>query len=84
MQRYDQGEDIVDMDSLEKLAVGNKVVVKNLDKDSAVRRRLLDMGITPGVTVEIIGKAPMGDPIEIMVRGYKLTLRKKEAQGILI
>lgn len=72
------------MDSLEKLAVGNKVVVKNLDKDSAVRRRLLDMGITPGVTVEIIGKAPMGDPIEIMVRGYKLTLRKKEAQGILI
>ncbi|SHH94481.1 ferrous iron transport protein A [Clostridium collagenovorans DSM 3089] len=72
------------MNSLEKLEVGNKVVVKNLDKDSAVRRRLLDMGITPGVTVEIIGKAPMGDPIEIMVRGYKLTLRKKEAQGILI
>lgn len=72
------------MDSLEKLDIGNKVVVKNLDKDSAVRRRLLDMGITPGVTVEIIGKAPMGDPIEIMVRGYKLTLRKKEAQGILI
>lgn len=72
------------MNSLEKLEVGEKVVVKNLDKDSAVRRRLLDMGITPGVTVEVIGKAPMGDPIEILVRGYKLTLRKKEAQGILI
>ncbi len=42
------------------------------------------MGITPGVTLEITGKAPLGDPIEVIVRGYKLTLRKNEAKSILV
>ncbi|MEG0134296.1 MAG: FeoA family protein, partial [Clostridium sp.] len=49
-----------------------------------VKRRLMDMGITPGITIEITGKAPLGDPIEICIRGYKLTLRKEEAEAILI
>lgn len=66
------------------MKIGDKQVVKGIDKENTVRRRLLDMGITPGVTVEVTGKAPMGDPIEITVRGYKLTLRKDEAKAILI
>ena len=51
------------MDTLEKKQVGEKLVVKGIQKDSIVKRRLLDMGITPGVTLEITGKAPLGDPI---------------------
>ena len=70
--------------NLLEMKIGDKQVVKGIDKENAVRRRLLDMGITPGVTVEVTGKAPMGDPIEITVRGYKLTLRKDEAKAILI
>ncbi|MEG0134054.1 MAG: FeoA family protein [Clostridium sp.] len=72
------------MNTLDMLSIGEVAVVRNLEKDSSVRRRLLDMGITPGVNIEIVGKAPMGDPIEIMLRGYKLTLRKAEAKAILI
>ena len=70
--------------NLLEMKIGDKQIVKGIDKENAVRRRLLDMGITPGVTVEVTGKAPMGDPIEITVRGYKLTLRKDEAKAILI
>lgn len=66
------------------MKIGDKQTVKGLDKESTVRRRLLDMGITPGTTVQVTGKAPMGDPIEVTVRGYKLTLRKDEAKAILI
>ena len=72
------------MDTLEKKQVGEKLVVKGIQKDSIVKRRLLDMWITPGVTLEITGKAPLGDPIEVIVRGYKLTLRKNEAKSILV
>ena len=72
------------MDTLEKKQVGEKLIVKGIQKDSIVTRRLLDMGLTPGVTLEITGKAPLGDPIEVIVRGYKLTLRKNEAKSILV
>lgn len=72
------------METLEKKKIGEKLLVKGFEKDSSFKRRLLDMGITPGVTLEIIGKAPLGDPIEVMVRGYKLTLRKNEAKSILV
>ncbi|MGG5461327.1 FeoA family protein [Clostridium sp. B9] len=72
------------METLEKKNIGEKLVVKGLEKDSSVKRRLLDMGITPGITLEITGKAPLGDPIEVMVRGYKLTLRKTEAKSIYV
>lgn len=72
------------MKTLQEVNVGDKVQVKGIDKDSSVRRRLLDMGITPGVTLEVTGKAPLGDPIEIMVRGYKLTLRKNEASAVIL
>lgn len=72
------------MNTLEKKQVGEKLIVKGIQKDSIEKRRLLDMGITPGVTLEITGKAPLGDPIEVIVRGYKLTLRKNEAKSILV
>ncbi|ATD54823.1 FeoA family protein [Clostridium chauvoei] len=72
------------MSTLEKVKIGEEVTAKRIAKESTVRRRLLDMGITPGVTIKVTGKAPMGDPIEILVRGYKLTLRKNEASAIFV
>ena len=72
------------MATLNNMPVGSKVKVKNISKDASVKKRLLEMGIVPGVTVEITGKAPLGDPIEIIVRGYKLILRKDEAEKIII
>lgn len=72
------------MNNLTKTKIGEKVTVIGLEKDSTVKKRLLEMGITPGVVLEVTGKAPLGDPIEVFVRGYKLTLRKDEANAILI
>lgn len=72
------------MATLNNMPVGSKVKVKNISKDASVKKRLLEMGVVPGVTVEVTGKAPLGDPIEIIVRGYKLTLRRDEAEEIII
>lgn len=72
------------MSNLTKTKIGERVTVTGLEKDSTVKKRLLEMGITPGVTLEVTGKAPLGDPIEVLVRGYKLTLRKNEADAILV
>lgn len=59
-----------------------KVVKINLQGN--LRRRILDMGLVPGVEFEVRGKAPLGDPMEITVKGYQLSLRKKEADGIMV
>ena len=72
------------MSTLDTVTLGEKVRVKGIVKESSVKRKLLDMGVTPGVEVKVVGKAPMGDPINIEVRGYKLTLRKSEAKDILV
>ncbi|AQM58808.1 iron transporter FeoA [Clostridium baratii] len=72
------------MKNIFECKVGDKLKVKGINKDSKVKRRLMDMGITPGITIEVTGIAPLGDPIEINVRGYKLTLRKEEASAILL
>ena len=72
------------MKSLSEISVGTTVKVKAISKDSSVKRRLLEMGIVPGIEVLVKGKAPLGDPIEIVLRGYKLTLRKEEAASILV
>ena len=58
-------------------------VVKFVEGEGRVRRRLFDMGITPGASVILRKKAPLGDPLEITIRGYELTLRKGEADLIL-
>jgi len=72
------------MQGLNEIEIKTKVKVVQIVTGSKVRRRMMDMGITNGVEIIVEGKAPMGDPIEIQVRGYKLTLRKNEAKDILV
>lgn len=69
---------------LSELKVGEKGTVVAVNGEGAVRRRLFDMGITPGAEVYLRKKAPLGDPIEIALRGYELTLRKGEAANVEI
>ena len=64
---------------LDEFKIGEQGVVTMVEGEGRVRRRLFDMGITPGATIILKKKAPLGDPIEINVRGYELTLRKNEA-----
>ena len=68
--------------TLKDLKPGQKGVVLNLGIKGPVRKRLMDMGITPGVDVEVVNVAPLGDPIEVNLRGYELSLRKDEAEHI--
>lgn len=70
------------MKLLSQLEIGEKAVVKVVNGEGAVRRRLFDMGITPGAEIYLRKKAPFGDPIEISLRGYELTLRKAEAANV--
>ncbi|MBD5131000.1 MAG: ferrous iron transport protein A [Clostridiales bacterium] len=58
--------------------------VKKVEGEGRIRRRLFDMGITPGAEITMRKKAPLGDPIEINVRGYELTLRKTEAECVVM
>lgn len=68
--------------TLNEFAIGESGVVKSVGGEGKIKRRLFDMGITPGAEVFLRKKAPLGDPIEITVRGYELTLRKTEAQFV--
>ncbi len=70
------------MKTLRQAKVGETVRVVKLSGEGAVKRRIMDMGITRGVTVFIRKLAPLGDPIEITVRGYELSLRKADAEMI--
>ena len=65
--------------TLDLFEIGEKGIVKSVVGEGKIKRRLLDMGITPGADVLMRKKAPLGDPIEITIRGYELTLRKTEA-----
>ena len=69
---------------LSQLKVGEQGVVVAVNGEGAIRRRLFDMGITPGASVYLRKKAPLGDPIEIAIRGYELTLIKAEAAHVEI
>lgn len=69
--------------NLDCFNIGQSGKVKRLSATGAIRRRLFDMGITPGAEVTLRKKAPLGDPIEITLRGYELTLRKTEAQYVV-
>ncbi|MCH5157125.1 MAG: ferrous iron transport protein A [Clostridiales bacterium] len=66
--------------TLDQFAIGEHGVVRHIAGEGKMRRRLLDMGITPGAEIMLRKKAPLGDPLEITVRGYELTLRATEAQ----
>ena len=70
--------------SLDKLKAGKSGVIRSVGGGGALRRRLLDLGLTPGTSVLVRKVAPLGDPIELYLRGYELTLRKEEAGEILI
>lgn len=70
---------------IKDFSVGTKVVVNGFEKaDSSYRQRLLSMGITPGVELEIVKFAPLGDPVELSLRGYKLSLRRDEADVLIV
>jgi len=70
------------MRTLRTVAVGETVTVKKLSGEGPVRRRIMDMGITKGVQIYIRRVAPLGDPVEVTVRGYELSLRKADAEMI--
>lgn len=70
--------------SLELLKKGEKGRVVKVNSEGPVKRRIMDMGIVKGVELEVQGVAPFGDPLEINLRGYSLTLRKNEAACIMV
>ena len=70
------------MKTLRDAKVGDTVRVVRLHGDGAVKRRIMDMGLTKGVEVNVRKVAPLGDPIEVTVRGYELSLRKADAEMI--
>ena len=72
------------MNTLRQAKIGDTVKVVKLHGEGAVKRRIMDMGITKGVEVYVRKVAPLGDPIEVTVRGYELSLRKADADMIEI
>ena len=70
------------MKTLKDVPVGETVTVKKLHGDGAIKRRIMDMGITKGVEIYVLKVAPLGDPMELNVRGYELSVRKSEAEEI--
>lgn len=72
------------MATLRDITCGQTVLVRKIEGTGAVKRRIMDMGITKGTSVFVRKVAPLGDPIEVQVRGYELSLRKADAQMILV
>ena len=70
--------------TLRDVEVGSSAQVRKLKGEGAIKRHIMDMGITKGVEIYVRKVAPLGDPIEVTVRGYELSLRKAEAENILI
>ncbi len=70
------------MKTLREVPIGGSAKVKKLHGEGAIKRRIMDMGITKGVEVHVRKVAPLGDPLEITVRGYELSLRKADAENI--
>ena len=72
------------MNTLRQAKVGDTVKVKKLHGEGAVKRRIMDMGITKGTELVVRKVAPLGDPIELTVRGYELSIRKNDAELIIV
>lgn len=68
--------------TLEQLPIGKQAVILTVGGQGALRSRLLDMGLTPGTMISVRKVAPLGDPLELTLRGYELTLRKQDAARI--
>lgn len=72
------------MKTLKDVKVGETAVVSKLTGEGAVKRRIMDMGVTKGTAISVRKVAPLGDPIEVTVRGYELSIRKADAQLIMV
>jgi ferrous iron transport protein A len=72
------------MRTLKDVACGETVRVVKMEGGGAIKRRIMDMGITKGIEIYVRKVAPLGDPIEVNVRGYELSLRKEDAESILV
>lgn len=70
--------------SLDKLPIGHSGIIYETSGEGNIRLRLLDMGLIPGTTVKVEKTAPLGDPIQIKLRGYELTIRKDDAACIIV
>ena len=70
------------MRTLKDVKIGETVRVTKVGGEGALKRRIMDMGITKGVSIKVMKVAPLGDPVEITVRGYELTLRKADCEKI--
>lgn len=68
--------------TLDQLGAGERAVIASVDCPPAIARRLMELGVLPGTEVEVIRRAPLGDPLEIVLRGVHLSLRKSEARHI--
>ena len=68
--------------TLDQFTIGESGIITSIKGEGRIRRRLFDMGLTPGAEVYLRKKAPLGDPLEITLRGYELTLRKDEASWV--
>lgn len=68
--------------TLDELKIGQKGIITRVEGSGAIRRRLLDMGLTPKTEVMVRKVAPLGDPLELCLRGYELTIREADAQNI--
>lgn len=75
---------IVGNRTLDDLGSGESAIIHDVTAKPALGRRLLEMGLTSGANLSLVRRAPSGDPVEIMVRGYHLTLRRSEARSVLL
>jgi Fe2+ transport system protein FeoA len=72
------------LNTLDQIKPGETVFIERLDSEGAIRRRLLDLGLTPKTRVMVRKVAPLGDPIELYLRGYELTIRAEDARKIIV
>jgi ferrous iron transport protein A len=70
--------------TLRDLKPGQEGIVASIGEKGPVRKRIMDMGVTPGALIKVIKVAPLGDPIEVNIRGYELSLRKSDAAQIIV
>ncbi len=69
---------------LSEATIGKTYQVERIEGSGFIRRRIIDMGLIPGTKIKVVGTAPLGDPIDIIARGYNLTIRKSEASKIIV
>lgn len=72
------------MNRLSQMSVGQRGRIAEVEGTDDLSLRLMEMGLTPGVSIRILGTAPLGDPLELEVRGYRLSVRKSEASRVLV